>query len=87
MNYPLNNLRKSPPYITINRSDVSLTPLHSAAADKGGALDQFKTKVVLRSDGKNTWLGPILITFSCKIDVNYFPFDEQVSDPLGKKKA
>lgn len=81
-------MRKSPLYLTINLhingGDVSLTALHSAAADKGGALDQFKTKIVLSSEGKNMWLGPILITFSCKIDVNYFPFDEQVSHPLGK---
>jgi len=82
---PKHSEKISPISYTINRGDVCLTPLHSAAANKGGALDQFKTKIVLSSNGKNMWLGPILITFSCKIDVNYFPFDEQVSDPIGKK--
>lgn len=50
----------------------------SADADQDGALDRFETKIVLSSDGRNMWLGPVLYTFSCKIDVNFFPFDEQV---------
>jgi len=25
------------------------------------------------------WLGPVLYTFSCKMNVDFFPFDEQVS--------
>ncbi|XP_029187146.2 neuronal acetylcholine receptor subunit alpha-7-like [Acropora millepora] len=67
--------------ININANKVWMPDLYlynNAAADKGGALDQFKTKIVLSSNGKNMWLGPILMTFSCKIDVNYFPFDEQI---------
>ena len=53
--------------------------LFSADADRDGALDRFKTKIVLSSNGRNMWLGPVLYTFSCKINVNFFPFDEQVS--------
>ena len=51
----------------------------SADATQDGALDRFKTKIVLSSSGRNMWLGPVLYTFSCKIDVKFFPFDEQVS--------
>jgi len=51
----------------------------SADAQNDGALDRFKTKIVLSSNGRNMWLGPVLLTFSCKINVNFFPFDEQVS--------
>ena len=53
--------------------------LYSADATQDGALDRFKTKIVLSSNGRNMWLGPVLYTFSCKINVNFFPFDEQVS--------
>ena len=53
--------------------------LYSADATQDGALDRFKTKIVLSSNGRNMWLGPVLYTFSCKINVDFFPFDEQVS--------
>ena len=62
-----------------NEHKVPFISLHSADADQDGALDRFKTKIVLSSNGRNMWLGPVLYTFSCKIDVNFFPFDEQVS--------
>ena len=50
------------------------------SADDGGdgSLDRFKTKVVLSSDGKNMWLAPVILKSSCKMDVTWFPFDEQV---------
>ncbi|XP_022782603.1 neuronal acetylcholine receptor subunit alpha-7-like isoform X2 [Stylophora pistillata] len=51
---------------------------NNADANQDGALDRFKTKIVLSSNGRNMWLGPVLCTFSCKINVNFFPFDEQV---------
>ena len=58
----------------------SFLSIHASAdATKDGALDRFKTKIVLSSNGRNMWLGPVLYTFSCKINVNFFPFDEQVS--------
>ncbi|XP_068755425.1 neuronal acetylcholine receptor subunit alpha-7-like isoform X1 [Montipora capricornis] len=67
--------------INVNANKVWIPDLYlynNAAADKDGALDRFKTKIVLSSDGRNMWLAPILFTFSCKIDVHYFPFDEQI---------
>ncbi|XP_020610814.1 neuronal acetylcholine receptor subunit alpha-7-like [Orbicella faveolata] len=50
---------------------------NNADATQDGALDRFKTKIVLSSNGRNMWLGPVLYTFSCKINVDFFPFDEQ----------
>lgn len=38
----------------------------------------MKTKIKVRHDGKNTWLAPTILQSSCKINVHYFPFDEQV---------
>lgn len=56
----------------------SFLSIHASAdATQDGALDRFKTKIVLSSNGRNMWLGPVLYTFSCKINVNFFPFDEQ----------
>jgi len=43
-----------------------------------GALDRFKTKVVVLSNGKIKWMAPKIVTSSCKFDVTYFPFDKQV---------
>ena len=59
-------------------SDLYFYP-SSADASQDGALDRFKTKIVLSSNGRNMWLSPVIYTFSCKINVNFFPFDEQVS--------
>ena len=58
--------------------DESFSVLYSADANHNGALDRFKTKIVLGANGRNMWLGPALFTFSCKINVDFFPFDEQV---------
>ncbi|KAL9968569.1 hypothetical protein ACROYT_G020677 [Oculina patagonica] len=81
------------PFLTWNQSDyggmnqINVKPnkvwipdiflYNNADADQDGALDRFETKIVLSSNGRNMWLGPVLYTFSCKIDVNFFPFDEQ----------
>ena len=43
----------------------------------GGGLDKFEMRVVLNSNGRNMWLAPHIFKSSCKIDVKYFPFDEQ----------
>ncbi|XP_015765770.1 PREDICTED: neuronal acetylcholine receptor subunit alpha-10-like isoform X2 [Acropora digitifera] len=42
-----------------------------------GALDRFKTKIVVRSDGRVKWMAPKIVSSSCKFDVTYFPFDKQ----------
>jgi len=49
-----------------------------------GALDRFHTKIVVDSDGWCKWLAPIIVSSSCKIDVKYFPFDEQVKTTVMK---
>ncbi|KAL9968564.1 hypothetical protein ACROYT_G020672 [Oculina patagonica] len=43
-----------------------------------GALDRFKTKVQITSDGKLNWMAPKIVQSSCKFDVTYFPFDKQI---------
>lgn len=43
-----------------------------------GALDRFKTKIVVKSDGNVKWMAPKIVTSSCKFDVTYFPFDKQI---------
>ena len=51
----------------------------SADEDKDGAQDRMKTKIKVNHNGTNTWLAPTILQSSCKINVRYFPFDEQVS--------
>lgn len=41
------------------------------------ALDQWKTPITLNSSGYCTWMAPGVVKTSCKLDVRYFPFDEQ----------
>jgi len=67
--------------ININAKDVWIPDIYlynNADATQDGALDRFKTKIVLSSNGRNMWLGPVLYTFSCKMNVDFFPFDEQL---------
>ena len=49
-----------------------------------GALDRFKTKIVVRSDGSVKWMAPKIVSSSCKFDVTYFPFDKQVTVVLSQ---
>lgn len=44
-----------------------------------GALDRFKTKIVVQSTGMIMWMAPKIVSSSCKFDVTYFPFDRQVN--------
>ena len=37
----------------------------------------FDTKVILHHDGRNEWFAPTEIKSICKIDITFFPFDEQ----------
>ncbi|XP_031551820.1 ligand-gated ion channel 4-like, partial [Actinia tenebrosa] len=50
---------------------------NNADASFDGSLYGFKAKIKVESNGKNSWLAPIILTSSCKIDVRYFPFDQQ----------
>ena len=38
---------------------------------------EFKTKVVMKSNGSCEWFAPTLIKTQCKIEIEYFPFDDQ----------
>ena len=40
-------------------------------------MDRLTTRIVLRHDGRNTWLSPIQLKSECTIDVSSFPFDTQ----------
>ncbi|EDO45564.1 predicted protein, partial [Nematostella vectensis] len=42
-----------------------------------GAMYNFDTKVVIDSDGTNSWYAPTEIKSICQIDITYFPFDAQ----------
>ncbi|KAK3742481.1 hypothetical protein QZH41_016457, partial [Actinostola sp. cb2023] len=48
-------------------------------ADSGatGGLDGFKAKISVKNTGTNKWMTPTILTTSCKINVKYFPFDQQ----------
>ena len=45
--------------------------------DAAGALEKYKTKISISYDGNHTWLAPAMFQSICKIDIKYFPFDEQ----------
>lgn len=46
-----------------------------------GAIYKYDTKAVLKYDGYTEWFAPTEIHSICKIEIDYFPFDEQ-SCPL-----
>lgn len=37
----------------------------------------YKHKVQINSNGKHTWLNPVVFQKICQLDVSYFPFDDQ----------
>ncbi|CAH1240965.1 CHRNA7 [Branchiostoma lanceolatum] len=43
----------------------------------GSDHNQLMTNVAINSDGFMTWMAPRIFASSCKIDIYYFPFDEQ----------
>ena len=55
------------------------SPPISADEDHDGAQDKMQTKIKVDYNGTNRWLAPSILKSSCKINVRYFPFDEQVS--------
>lgn len=42
-----------------------------------GGKFTYKTNVAMTHDGNSTWLNPAIFKSICKVDVTYFPFDEQ----------
>lgn len=51
--------------------------LSSIGFGETGAIYNFDTKAVLKSNGYTEWFAPTEIHSICKININYFPFDEQ----------
>ncbi|EDO42038.1 predicted protein [Nematostella vectensis] len=50
---------------------------NNADASTDGSLENFKTRIIVSSDGKNMWLAPVIFSSSCTIKIKYFPFDDQ----------
>ena len=44
----------------------------------GREMYNFDTMVILHHDGRNEWFAPTEIKSICKIDITFFPFDEQI---------
>lgn len=44
---------------------------------QAGHLEKFRSWVLLKSDGNNTWLSPATFKSTCTLDVQFFPFDKQ----------
>ncbi|XP_067042586.1 neuronal acetylcholine receptor subunit beta-3-like [Acropora muricata] len=44
---------------------------------QAGHLEKFRTYVIVKNNGKNTWMSPATFKSSCQLDVQYFPFDKQ----------
>ena len=55
----------------------SLPTNFSAAGGFTGGLEKYKTKVVIDSNGTITWFAATQFTSSCKLNIRFFPFDEQ----------
>ncbi|XP_028411581.1 acetylcholine receptor subunit alpha-like isoform X2 [Dendronephthya gigantea] len=50
---------------------------NNADESSDGNQHSFNTKVKLKSNGVHKWLAPAIVKTACKINVKYFPFDEQ----------
>ncbi|EDO38974.1 predicted protein, partial [Nematostella vectensis] len=57
------------------KPDIYLYNNADSSAD--GSLYGFKAKIKVSHTGLNMWLAPTILTTSCKINVKYFPFDQQ----------
>ncbi|XP_001640032.2 neuronal acetylcholine receptor subunit alpha-2 isoform X2 [Nematostella vectensis] len=49
----------------------------SADSVFSGGHEKYKTHVIISKDGSSAWFSPASFRSTCKIDVTYFPFDEQ----------
>ncbi|XP_068719748.1 neuronal acetylcholine receptor subunit alpha-3-like isoform X2 [Montipora capricornis] len=57
--------------------DVLLYNNADKSMDAAGGLEKYKTKISISFDGNNSWMAPAMFQSICKIDIKYFPFDEQ----------
>lgn len=51
--------------------------LYPRADDSASLYHRLDTKIIVQHDGNCTWLAPIILKSECKINVEFFPFDEQ----------
>ncbi|XP_022801084.1 neuronal acetylcholine receptor subunit beta-3-like isoform X3 [Stylophora pistillata] len=49
---------------------------------QAGHLEKFRSWVVLNSGGNNLWLSPATFKSTCKLNVQFFPFDKQECNML-----
>ncbi|XP_028410150.1 neuronal acetylcholine receptor subunit alpha-7-like [Dendronephthya gigantea] len=52
--------------------------IYNTASNYGILYQRLDTQVVLRHNGEVSWLAPVQVKTECKINVKYFPFDEQI---------
>ncbi|EFO12386.1 hypothetical protein LOAG_16147, partial [Loa loa] len=38
----------------------------------------FKSNLLVYSNGEVNWIPPGILKFSCKLDITWFPFDDQI---------
>ncbi|XP_013388502.1 neuronal acetylcholine receptor subunit alpha-10 [Lingula anatina] len=61
------------PYTRVWRPDITL---YNDVGEDEKSLDKYPVKV--HSDGSVLWLAPVLYKSYCRLDVRYFPYDQQV---------
>ena len=49
----------------------------SSLQSDSGEMDKFNTKVQIYYNGRTKWFAPTNVKTVCKIDITYFPFDDQ----------
>lgn len=52
-------------------------PLHSACSADEGFDGTYATNVVVRNNGSCLYVPPGIFKSTCKIDITWFPFDDQ----------
>ena len=57
--------------------DKSLFFIFSIEEDNDDTHSMYKHKVSIMSDGQCAWLNPVTLKTICRVDVSYFPFDDQ----------
>ena len=57
----------------------------SANDNSDGGLNKFDTDISVHFSGKNRWLAPVIFKSTCKINVAFFPFDEQLINTMKSK--
>ncbi|KAK3726643.1 hypothetical protein QZH41_012274 [Actinostola sp. cb2023] len=50
---------------------------NSADSEFSGGLEKYKTRVIMKYNGGQTWYSPASFRSTCQIDVTFFPFDQQ----------